>query len=353
MVRRFADFQCAVRQLWAERTQRGRRPWAVGWLSYEAAASLAGALPCRDAPDEAATGCLLLEPQPVPLDGAVGESPRAATGTLTASLDDRAFRSGVRTILDLIAAGDVYQVNLTRRFRIAPWHGDATAVLAAVGAPPPDYLARIRGAGIDLVCGSMELLLRRRGEQLETGPIKGTRPRSSEPVEDRRYAAELAADPKETAELAMVVDLERNDLGIVARAGSVTVLDPGSVRSYATVHHRVARLAATVDPATPWWQIVAAMAPGGSVTGCPKHAAMTIAAALETTPRGPYTGVLGVITGAGGLELALPIRTAWVAGNQLEFGAGCGIVWGSDPAREEAESRLKVARWLELAGSGQ
>ena len=182
---------------------------------------------------------------------------------------------------------------------------------------------------------------------METRPIKGTRPRGRTPREDRALARELECDPKERAELAMVVDLERNDLGRVAVPGSVRVTHPGSVRPYATVLHRVARVDARLSPALPWWELVEAVVPGGSVTGCPKRAAVELAARLEPGPRGPYTGALGVVAGDGSLELALPIRTAWRVGRRTACAAGCGIVWGSDPGREERKSRLKVARWLE------
>ncbi|MEN8165406.1 MAG: chorismate-binding protein, partial [Acidobacteriota bacterium] len=104
------------------------------------------------------------------------------------------------------------------------------------------------------------------------------------------------------------------------------------------------------SPETPWQDIVAVMAPGGSVTGCPKHSAMSVIAGLEPVDRGPFTGALGVIAGNGDLELALPIRTAWTSEGRLEMAAGCGIVWESDPAAEEAESRLKIGKWLELVG---
>jgi anthranilate/para-aminobenzoate synthase component I len=118
------------------------------------------------------------------------------------------------------------------------------------------------------------------------------------------------------------------------------------VVSWPTVHHRVARVTAIARHGTSWWEILAAMVPGGSVTGCPKRAAMAVIAALETVPRGPYCGALGVITGDGDLELALPIRTAWRSGDRWWCAAGCGLVWDSDPHREERESRLKVARWV-------
>ena len=229
------------------------------------------------------------------------------------------------------------------------WTGSlgAFAAAAAVGGVP-DFLASVSFGEGELVCASMELLLSRRGERLETQPIKGTRPRGLSLEDDGRLAADLESDPKERAELAMIVDLERNDLGRISQTGSVRVADPGSVYPYAAVHHRVARVVGRLRPGVEWWEALSAMAPGGSVTGCPKLAAMSVIAELEPVPRGPFCGALGVVAGNGDLELALPIRTAWRVGTLLEFAAGCGIVWESDPDSEEKESRLKVARWLEL-----
>jgi anthranilate/para-aminobenzoate synthase component I len=250
-----------------------------------------------------------------------------------------------------IASGDVYQTNLCRRLTVDGWQaslGSLAAVASRGGVP--DYLSRFIFDDGELLCASMELLLRRRGDRLETRPIKGTRGRGISPTEDRQWVADLETDPKERAELAMIVDLERNDLGRVSQLGSVAVRDAGTVESYASVHHRVARVTARIQPELEWWDALAAMAPGGSVTGCPKIAAMSLIAQLETVPRGPFTGALGVIAGDGDLEIALPIRSAWKVGSKLEFAAGCGIVWDSDPVSEERESRLKVSRWLELIG---
>ncbi len=350
------DLESAVGELWPRRRTLDEQPWAIGWLGYEACADLGGDLPAHPCDEEFPAGWWLLEPDRV---GPVGRpEPRPetmieATGTWTVSLDDPSYRKAVVAIRELIAAGAVYQVNLTRRFSRADWRGglDPLAqVLAAAGWPA--YAARVRTASGELLCGSMELLLRRRGGAAETRPIKGTRPRGADPEEDHRLADELEHDAKERAELAMIVDLERNDLGRCAVPGSVAVPDPGAVHRYANVLHRVARVTAAVPADVPWWRLVAAMVPGGSVTGCPKRAAMAVIRTLEPTPRGPYTGALGVVAGNGDLELALPIRTAWLDRGALRLAAGGGIVWDSDPDREEAESRLKVAPWLRLGGSG-
>jgi len=340
-IERWDDFAAAASALWADRPESDG-PWAVGYLGYESCAVLAGDLPAHRPDGTAPAGWWLLAPErtgPAPAPG----PPSAPRPVVDLSLDDEAYRHSVAAVRALIGAGDVYQVNLTRRFELAPGPGDLLA--AAVAGGRPEYAARLAWDDVEVVCASMELLLRRRDAALETRPIKGTRPRSDDPTTDCRLAAELDADPKEISELAMIVDLERNDLGRVAAAGSVEVADRGSVVSWPTVHHRVARVTATLRPGTPWWTVLAAVVPGGSVTGCPKRAAMAVIAALETVPRGPYCGALGVITHDGDLELALPIRTAWRQGARWWCAAGCGIVWDSDPDREERESRLKVARW--------
>ena len=344
----------ALGALWPHRRVRDRSPWAVGWIGYEEAAHLAGGFPCREGADLAPGSWLLLEPEaaPTPPESTIGR--RRWVGRARWSLDSRAFRQGVEAVRRRIGAGDVYQVNLCRRLTVEGFEGSLRpfADVASDGGVP-DYLGHIDFGDGELLCASMEMLLRLRGEELETRPIKGTRPRGASPEDDLKLAAELDADPKERAELAMVVDLERNDLGRICEIGSVEVLDPWSVETFAAVHHRVARVTGRVRSDLGWWEVVAAMAPGGSVTGCPKHAAMTLIRELEPVPRGPFTGVLGVVAGNGDLEMALPIRTAWRVGPTLEFAAGCGIVWQSDPVAEERESRLKIARWLDLVGMAE
>jgi anthranilate/para-aminobenzoate synthase component I len=344
----------ALRVVWSDRRGRGSSPWAVGFIGYEEAARLAGELPTGERSDSAPAGIFLLEPEPVSAATPPRGRPGLPSGGTKWSLDAASFSAGVEMIRERIAAGDVYQVNLCRRLTVEGWQGslDAFAEAASDGGAP-DYLARIDLDGGELLCASMEMLLRRRGTELETRPIKGTRPRGATPEEDRRWAAELDADPKERAELAMVVDLERNDLGRISETGTVVVSDPGSVHAFAAVHHRVARVRGRVRQGLEWWEMLAAMVPGGSVTGCPKRAAMSVIAELEPVSRGPFTGALGVVAGNGDLEMALPIRTAWRLGSTVELAAGCGVVWQSEPTAEEEESRLKVARWLDLVGGSE
>lgn len=347
----WSDLRDAFSALWPQRRARGELPWVIGWIGYEEAASFAGELPTRGGEDTAPAGRFLLDPEPAPGREEAGDETDESPGVPCWSLDDDRYRAGVASIRERIASGDVYQVNLCRRMT-APANQRMLgpfAAAATVGGEP-DYLARFHFEDGELLCASMELLFRRRADILETHPIKGTRPRGASVEEDRRMALELASDPKERAELAMVIDLERNDLGRISRIGSVEVVDPGSVRTFASVHHLVGRVRSRARPGLTWWEMLAAMVPGGSVTGCPKHAAMSLICELEPVQRGPFTGALGVVTGDGDMEIALPIRTAWRVGTTVEFAAGCGIVWDSLPEAEEKECRLKVERWLDLVG---
>jgi anthranilate/para-aminobenzoate synthase component I len=345
------ELRLALSALWPQRRARDGSPWAVGWIGYEEAASLAGELPTRGGEDTAPAGRFLLDPEPAPAAKEAGDSTDESPGVTRWSLDGERYRAGVSSIRERIASGDVYQVNLCRRLTV---EGSRRLlgpfVAAAAKGGEPDYLARFHFDDGELLCASMELLLSRRTDILETCPIKGTRPRGASEEQDRRLAEELASDPKERAELAMVVDLERNDLGRISQIGSVEVVDPGSVRTYASVHHLVGRVRGRAKPGLEWWEALAAMVPGGSVTGCPKHAAMSVICELEPVQRGPFTGAFGVVAGDGDMEFALPIRTAWRIGTTLEFAAGCGVVWESNPEAEEKECRLKVERWLELVG---
>lgn len=345
------DLREALGELWRSRARTDRSPWALGWFAYDACAELAGAAKRRS--NEAGTprGLWLIDPKPGSED--ILENGRRGTGwAFRESLSDAEFAEGVRVIRRLIAEGSVYQVNLCRRFSGAPWRGGLSPLLEAVRSGPlPAYLSAFSWAGEpsgELLCASMEMLFSRRADTVRSMPIKGTRPRGRTEDADRRLAAELAADPKEVAELSMIVDLVRNDLGRLARPGSVRVADTGSVHSFALVHHRIAEIVCTLDPHASPWQILEVLSPGGSVTGCPKIAAMEAIDRLEPVSRGPFTGALGVVAANGDAEVALPIRTAWCSEERLDMAAGCGVVWPSRAEQEVRESRLKISHWLDL-----
>ncbi len=262
---------------------------------------------------------------------------------LAAAMSAARYREAVARILAYLAAGDCYQVNLTQPFTAAlagpPW---ALFTRLARVHPVP-YSAYLDLGDAVVVANSPELLLRRRGSRVTTRPIKGTRPRGEDGARDAALAAELHGDPKERAEHVMIVDLERNDLGRVCVPGSVVVDGFARLETHPTVHHLVSEVSGTLRDGADLGTLLGAVFPGGSITGAPKVRAMEIIAELEASPRGVYTGALGLVHPAGDLELGLPIRTAVVSGEQARWHAGGGIVADSDPERELAEAWLKTA----------
>jgi len=274
---------------------------------------------------------------PAPLGSAAGS---LASAPLAPALPADVYLARVRRILDYLAAGDAYQINFTQPFR-APLAAPAAALFARLAEThPAPYAAYLDLGDRQIVCNSPELLLRRRGARIETRPIKGTRARDAD---DGAALASLRRDPKDAAEHVMIVDLERNDLGRVCRAGSVRVEDFARAESHPSVHHLVSLVSGTTRDDVDLAALLAATFPGGSITGAPKVRAMEIIAELEDEPRGVYTGALGLMHPAGDLELALPIRTAVVEGGVLRWPAGGGIVIDSDPARELDEAWVKTA----------
>ncbi|HEX3775637.1 MAG TPA: anthranilate synthase component I family protein, partial [Polyangiaceae bacterium] len=215
--------------------------------------------------------------------------------------------------LEHIRAGDLYQVNLARRFefnvRGAPW--DLLARLSERGLSP--FAAAFSWADLDLVSLSPELFLKLDTSGAAfTSPIKGTRPRGVTPERDAQLMLELDRDPKERAELTMVLDVERNDLARVSVPGSIELVEPPHVETHGTVHHRVATLRSQLKPQLTRREVLSWMLPSGSVTGAPKVRAMDLIAELEAERRGLYTGALGYIAHDGGMELSMAIRTLTV-----------------------------------------
>jgi para-aminobenzoate synthetase component 1 len=211
-------------------------------------------------------------------------------------------------------------------------------------------MALVRLGGADVISASPERFVRRRGRRIETRPIKGTRPRGRSRDEDSALAAELRASAKDRAENVMIVDLARNDLGRIARYGSVRVRRLCALERHPGVHHLVsvvdAEPAAGVGPA----EIVRAAFPPGSVTGAPKIRAMEIIEELEPVRRGVYCGSIGWISPAGDLDLSVTIRTFVACGGELSLHVGGAVVADSDPAQEWQETMDKAARLLAAAG---
>jgi para-aminobenzoate synthetase component I len=259
----------------------------------------------------------------------------------TSAFDRSNYLKTVQRVLDYIAAGDVFQVNLSQRFTAHGAQQPLELYRALKAASPAPFAAFLQWDDLAIVSASPESFYQTRGATIVTRPIKGTRPRGATPSEDRRLAAELRASPKDRAELAMIVDLERNDLGRVCEYGSVVVRDALALESYAQVHHLVAtvegRLRSDVGPI----DVVRAVFPGGSVTGAPKIRAMEIIDELEPNRRSLYTGAIGYFSRGGTNGFNIVIRTIVVEGRRMSFQVGGGIVADSDPEAEYAETLAK------------
>jgi para-aminobenzoate synthetase component 1 len=277
-----------------------------------------------------------------------------ATDAWISSQDRASYIAAVEEVRRRIALGDVYQANVCRVLSAELPDADAGDVLGLAallqeGNPAP-YAGAVRlpegchpavpTGGVHLATASPELFLRRDGDVVESGPIKGT----------GRTAADLA--PKDSAENVMIVDLVRNDLGAVSDTGSVTVPRLLEVEQHPGLVHLVSTVRGRLRAGAGWPDLVAAAFPPGSVTGAPKSSALRIIAEVETAPRGPYCGAVGwVDADRRTAELAVAIRTFWRDDDVLRFGTGAGITWGSDAGREWDETELKAA-WLLSVASG-
>ncbi len=259
------------------------------------------------------------------------------------TLDEPAYVAACARVRELIAAGEVYQVNVCRVLSASiPHRADllALAHVLAEGNPAP-YGGFVRLPGLQVVSASPELYLGRAGERVTSGPIKGT--------------AATAADlqDKDVAENVMIVDLVRNDLSAVAVAGSVEVPRLCVVEAHPGLVHLVSTVTARLRHGVGWPDVLDATFPPGSVSGAPKSSALRAIDEVEPVPRGVYCGAVGFVDAdRDTARLAVGIRTFWAEAGMLSFGTGAGITWGSDPRREWAETELKAARLLGLAGGG-
>jgi para-aminobenzoate synthetase component 1 len=267
------------------------------------------------------------------------------------NLTRAAFMAAVRKAQDYIRAGDIYQVNLSQRFE-APWQRGAWDFFERLnGISPAPYSGYYDGGSFQIACASPESFLHMQGRRATTRPIKGTRPRAFEAIEDARLAEELQSSPKERAELLMITDLLRNDLGRICEFGSIQVPELIRLERYAQVQHLVSTVTGQLRGDLSHLQALARCFPGGSVTGAPKLRAMDIIDELEPVSRGPYTGSLGYVGFNGLSQMNILIRSAYCLPGRLYYHAGAGIVADSDPAAEYEETLAKSRAFFEAATS--
>ncbi len=271
--------------------------------------------------------------------------------------DPALYLERVRRAQEYIRAGDIYQANLSRPWRVRPTAPPGTTAHAQAldtallyerlrARNPAPFAALLQWDAVSVLSSSPERLLRVSGREVDTRPIAGTRPRTLRPGEDAPEAAALVAHPKERAEHIMLIDLERNDLGRVCEAGSVIVNELMVTETYAHVHHIVSNVQGRLrDGVTPIGALRAVF-PGGTITGCPKFRCMQIIAELEGAGRGAFYGSLGYLTPGGEMDLNILIRTMTVADSQITLRTGGGIVADSDPERELNETRAKARGML-------
>lgn len=338
--------------VWAGRATGRRRPRLprdpaapVGWLGrYEAWVAfdrIAGKTWCVGDDAEA---CARLRSRI-----GQGATPRATVGT-PVSEPPEAHLHAVRAALAQIGAGNVYQVNLARRWE-APFEGAPLGLALAMGTASPVPLGLFLDAGDHaVVARTMETFLEwdGPGTGLATRPIKGTIARRGE---DALEASALRSDDKERAEHAMIVDLMRNDLGRVARPGTVRVAEVMAVEPYARLSHLVSTVVCSPRPGATVRSVLEATFPPGSVTGTPKLSAVELIERLESSPRGAYCGVVGHVSRTGGMRWAVAIRTAQVNDGRVRYHAGGGIVEASNPERELAETELKARVFLDAVST--
>ena len=254
------------------------------------------------------------------------------------------YMEQVKIIKQYIVDGDIFQANLSR-----PWQIDINSNIDDVDifnalstSNPGSFAAFARLGDASLMSSSPERLVSCRNNLVETRPIAGTRPRSATHDDDTAISKELLEHPKEQAEHIMLIDLERNDLGRVCKPGTVKVSELMVLESYQHVHHIVSNIQGMIKDQLSPVDVIKAVFPGGTITGCPKVRCMEILSEMEQEQRGAYTGSLGYINRDGSMDLNILIRTMLRAGNKISFRAGGGIVADSDPQRELEETRAKA-----------
>ncbi|MBC8126450.1 MAG: aminodeoxychorismate synthase component I [Gloeobacteraceae cyanobacterium ES-bin-144] len=271
-------------------------------------------------------------------------SEQPSVGPFEVMMSRERFLAHVARAREWIAAGDIYQVNLSQAFTAQAGGGSLFGLYEILrDASPAPMATWLSLDGKEVLSSSPETFLKISGRAIETRPIKGTRPRFIDPDEDRRSAYELQTSAKEIAELVMITDLLRNDLGQVCEFGSVEVSEMLQLESLGQVHHLVSTVVGILKDETDAIDALAACFPGGSITGAPKKRAMEIIRLLEEEPRGIYCGAIGWLGFNGESSFNIAIRTLVRDGNKLVYQVGAGIVADSEPEKEYEETLHKAA----------
>ncbi|MDQ7836954.1 MAG: aminodeoxychorismate synthase component I [Thermodesulfobacteriota bacterium] len=258
------------------------------------------------------------------------------------------YVSAIKRVREYIRQGDIYQVNLSQRFTFE-FDGPPYSFFRALFADnPAPFYAYLNCGDFCVLSTSPERFIRREGSYIETRPIKGTRPRGKDPAEDERMKKELIESPKEDAELSMIVDLLRNDLGKACLPGTVQVKEHKRVEAYQNVFHLVSTVTGMLRRGCTQTNVLRAVFPGGSITGCPKIRAMEIIEELEPVKRGIYTGSIGYVSLHDTMNLSIAIRTAVYKDRRIYLSVGGGIVYHSDPETEYQETLHKGETFFKL-----
>ena len=274
-------------------------------------------------------------------DAVAREIPGPGGDGLVSGFTRDEYVSAVGSVKDYIVRGHVYQVNLSQRFE-TPFTGDPFELFKQLYRKnPAPFFAYVNTGDHQIVSTSPERFIQLNQQEVETRPIKGTRPRGKTPEDDERMRKELELSRKDDAELSMIVDLLRNDIGKVCRAGSVCVIEHKRVEAYENVFHLVSIVRGTLDSDKTAVDLIIATFPGGSITGCPKIRAMEVIDELEPVRRHLYTGSIGYVSFHGTMDLSIAIRTATITSGRLLFSVGGGIVYDSDPESEFEETLHK------------
>ncbi len=284
-----------------------------------------------------------------PLPAHIPGSQQAAPMHFESNMTPQGYADVVNRCVEYIRAGDIFQVVPSQRFSATLTAHPFALYRAIRSINPSPYLGYLNLGDVILVASSPESLLQSDGKSIVTRPIAGTRPRGSTPEADAAYARDLLSDEKERAEHLMLVDLGRNDIGRVARYGSVTVEDAFTIERYSHVMHIVSGVRGELAQGHTPLDALRSVMPMGTLSGAPKIRAMEIIDELETVRRGPYGGCFGYLAFDGSLDMALTLRTMVIAGGKVHIQAGAGVVADSDPVAEEQETRNKAAALMRAA----